>query len=105
MRRRGFFIGRGVDSGSVAKDHYRMTGVSAPSYQPFVPDRAPLAGFALRAVIVFFPLIPGTALAAAGMWLLDHLPLSRLPAEYKFTPGPDWVDRLTRASARIAAGY
>jgi len=53
-----------------------MTGVPAPSHQPFVPDRARLAGFALRAVLGFFPLIPGTALAAEGMWLLDNLPLS-----------------------------
>ena len=81
-----------------------MTGVPAPPHQPFVPDRAPLAGFALRAVLGFFPLIPGTALAAEGMWLLDNLPLSRLQAEYKFTPGRDWVDRVMRASARIAGG-
>src|SRR5712664_3423280 len=81
-----------------------MTRVPAPPHQPFVPDRARLAGFALRAVIGFFPLIPGAALAAEGMWLLDNLPLSRLKAEYNFTPSRDWVDRVMRASARIAGG-
>jgi hypothetical protein len=83
-----------------------MTRVPAPSHQPFVPDRARLAGFALRAVLGFLPavLISRAALAAEGMWLLDNLPLSRLQAEYKFTPTRDWVDRVMRASARIAGG-
>src|SRR6267378_294060 len=93
-----------VDSGAVAREHYRMTRVPAPSHQPVVPDRARLAGFALRAVLGFFPLMPGAALAAEGMWLLDNLPLPRLQAEYKFTPGRDWVDHVMRASARIAGG-
>ncbi len=93
-----------VDSGAVAREHYRMTCVPAPSHQPLVPARALLAGFALRAVAGFFPLIPGAVFAAEGMWLLDNLPLSRLQAEYKFTPSRDWVDRVMRASARIAGG-
>src|SRR5258706_11845081 len=96
----------GVDSGAVAKGYYRMRCVPAPPHQPFVPARARLAGFALRAVIAFLPAvsISRAAPAAEGMWLLDNLPLSRLQAEYKFTPGRDWVDRVMRASARIAGG-
>src|SRR5438309_7562467 len=49
-------------------------------------------------------LIPCAAIAAEGMWPLDNLPASRLKAEYSFTPGKDWVDHVTRASARIAGG-
>src|SRR5713226_2541332 len=100
----GVFHGSGKACGAVAREHYRMTCVPAPPHQPLVPSRPRLAGFALRAVIGFFPLIPGAALAAEGMWLLDNLPLSRLQEEYKFTPSRDWVDRVMRASARIAGG-
>src|SRR5713226_1196738 len=95
---------RGKGCGTVAREHYRMTCVPAPSHQPLVPSRDRLAGFALRAVIGFFPLIPDATLAAEGMWLPDNLPLSRLQAEYKFAPSRDWVDRVMRASARIAGG-
>ena len=47
-------------------------------------------------------LIPCAAIAAEGMWPLDNLPASRLKAEYSFTPGKDWVEHVTRASARMA---
>ena len=49
-------------------------------------------------------LIPCAAIAAEGMWPLDNLPVSRLKAQYSFTPGRDWVDHVMRASARIAGG-
>jgi hypothetical protein len=49
-------------------------------------------------------LIPGAVIAAEGMWPLDNLPVSRLQAEYNFTPGRNWVDHVMRASARIAGG-
>jgi len=49
-------------------------------------------------------LIPCAAIAGEGMWPLDNLPVSRLKAEYSFTPGRDWVDHVMRASARIAGG-
>jgi len=49
-------------------------------------------------------LFPCAAIAAEGMWPLDNLPVSRLKAEYSFTPGRDWVDHVMRASARIAGG-
>jgi hypothetical protein len=57
--------------------------------------------------VLFFSaalLIPGAVIAAEGMWPLDNLPVSRLQAEYNFTPGRNWVDHVMRASARIAGG-
>ena len=49
-------------------------------------------------------MIPLAAIADEGMWPLDNLPVSRLQAQYRFTPGRDWVDHVTRSSARIAGG-
>src|SRR5216683_5776510 len=72
-------------------------------HRPAVLDGEGKAGTLMR----FLPaalLIPCAAIAAEGMWPLDNLPVSRLQAEYKFTPGRDWVDHVMRASARIAGG-
>ena len=42
--------------------------------------------------------------AAEGMWTLDNLPTARMQTEYGFTPGAPLVDRMMRASVRIAGG-
>jgi Peptidase S46 len=42
--------------------------------------------------------------AAEGMWTLDNLPLARMRAEYGFTPDKAWVDKVMRASVRLADG-
>ncbi len=42
--------------------------------------------------------------AAEGMWTLDNLPMERLKDGYSFAPDAAWVDRVMRASVRIAGG-
>ncbi len=44
------------------------------------------------------------ALAAEGMWTLDNLPRAQMQQRYGFDPDPAFVDRLMRASARLAGG-
>lgn len=46
----------------------------------------------------------GAAAAAEGMWTLDNLPRAALEAQYGFTPDADWVDRVMKASVRLASG-
>ena len=48
--------------------------------------------------------IPGLTFAAEGMWTLDNLPATRLQSEYGFTPDSAWINRVMRASSRIAGG-
>ncbi|MBB3173576.1 hypothetical protein FHR90_001399 [Endobacter medicaginis] len=59
------------------------------------------------------PLLAATALSAVsavpalgeeGMWTMDHLPLSQLRDKYHFEPSAAWIERVTRASARLALG-
>ena len=42
--------------------------------------------------------------AAEGMWTLDNLPLARMRAAYGFNPDQAWVDKVMRASVRLAGG-
>lgn len=46
--------------------------------------------------------VPATA--AEGMWTLDNLPVQQLQAKYGFTPTQDWVNKVMRASVRLAQG-
>lgn len=57
-----------------------------------------LAG--LTAVVVF----SGPVLAAEGMWTLDNLPTAQMQTHYGFAPGTALVERMMRASLRIAGG-
>ncbi len=57
-----------------------------------------LAG--LAAALIFC----GPVRAAEGMWTLDNLPTARMQTEYGFAPGSALVDRMMRASLRIAGG-
>ncbi|MEO8805998.1 MAG: S46 family peptidase [Burkholderiaceae bacterium] len=45
-----------------------------------------------------------TTHAAEGMWTLDNLPLARMREAYGFTPDQAWVDKVMRASVRLAGG-
>jgi hypothetical protein len=51
-----------------------------------------------------------TALCAAaswadeGMWTLDRLPVQQMQQRYGFTPSQAWVDRIRRATVRLAEG-
>jgi hypothetical protein len=53
-------------------------------------------------------LTAATAIAPAradeGMWLLNHLPLEKIQAEYGFTPTPAWVEHLERAAVKFGRG-
>ena len=42
--------------------------------------------------------------AAEGMWTLDNLPKAQLEAQYGFVPTEKWVDKVMRASVRLAQG-
>jgi V8-like Glu-specific endopeptidase len=42
--------------------------------------------------------------ADEGMWTLDNLPLAQLKERYGFTPTPDWIDHLQKASVSFGGG-
>jgi hypothetical protein len=42
--------------------------------------------------------------ADEGMWTLDNLPVKLLKEKYGFTPTPDWVEHLQKASVRFNDG-
>lgn len=45
-----------------------------------------------------------TTHAAEGMWTLDNLPLAQMKAEYGFVPDAAGIQRVMRASVRLAGG-
>jgi hypothetical protein len=48
--------------------------------------------------------LPLAGIAAEGMWTLDNLPLAQMKSRYGFAPDTAWVDKLMRASVRLAGG-
>lgn len=60
----------------------------------------------LRATLVALSLPFAVALAAAdeGMWLFNRPPLEFLKERYGFEPGPEWFERVQRASLRVSTG-
>jgi hypothetical protein len=65
--------------------------------------KVPLNALAAAAVSVAMSL-PLLAFAAEGMWTLDNLPRAQMQQRYGFTPDAAWVDKMMRASARLAGG-
>jgi len=57
-----------------------------------------------RSLLAFLFFASAGSHAAEGMWTLDNLPQARMLAEYGFTPDKAWVDRVMRASVRLADG-
>ena len=57
-----------------------------------------------RLIVPAAVLIAGIAHAEEGLWTLDNLPQQALEANYDFSPEPAWVERLQRASVRLAGG-
>ncbi|MGE0115988.1 MAG: S46 family peptidase [Steroidobacteraceae bacterium] len=49
-------------------------------------------------------LVSTLAGAAEGMWTLDNLPVQQLQANYAFTPGQDWINKVMHSSVRLAQG-
>ena len=64
-----------------------------------------LAVFAtLLAVLVPAVLQPATVRADEGMWTFDHLPLQQLQERYGFTPTPEWIEHVQKASINFGGG-
>ena len=57
-----------------------------------------------RILLAFLFFASAGSHAAEGMWTLDNLPQARMRAEYGFTPDKAWVDKVMRASIRLADG-
>ncbi|MGB7757495.1 MAG: S46 family peptidase, partial [Salinisphaera sp.] len=61
--------------------------------------RIAIAGLAMAALC--FSL---SAAADEGMWTMNDLPLARMQKAYGFAPDQAWVDRVQKASVRLAGG-
>jgi len=59
---------------------------------------------ALTVLTCFITLLAGPASAEEGMWTLDNLPLKYLKNSYHFTPEPEWIERVQKASVRFNDG-
>jgi hypothetical protein len=58
-----------------------------------------------RFALLLALLMPASgALAAEGMYTLDHLPRAELKKKYGFAPDQAWADKVMRASVRLAGG-
>jgi len=55
---------------------------------------------ACAAIVVLSPVL----FAAEGMWTLDNLPKADLKKRYGFEPDAAWVDKVMKASVRLAGG-
>jgi Peptidase S46 len=60
--------------------------------------------FAALTVVLGGLLTTSTGMAAEGMWTLDNLPVQPLQSAYGFTPTQEWVNKVMRASVRLAQG-
>ncbi|QHS09768.1 S46 family peptidase [Sinimarinibacterium sp. NLF-5-8] len=54
--------------------------------------------------IVWSLVCPAGAVAAEGMWTLDHLPREALQQQYGFEPDARWVQQAMQSSVRLASG-
>jgi hypothetical protein len=62
-----------------------------------------LARATLAAALAAASLAP-LARADEGMWTFDNFPSERVGQRYGFAPGPEWLDHVRAASARMAEG-
>lgn len=58
----------------------------------------------LAVAAVGIALSSAAARADEGMWTLDNLPKAAIQKAYGFTPDPAWVEKVQRASVRLAGG-
>ncbi|ORE85536.1 peptidase S46 [Oceanococcus atlanticus] len=63
-----------------------------------------LAKLSRRLLIISAALTAAPGLAEEGLWTLDNLPRKALADGYNFAPDQAWVDKLQRASVRLAGG-
>ena len=68
------------------------------------PDRAIIAHAAFLVLLFAGALTPAVARADEGMWTLDHLPLQQLQQRYGFTPTPEWIEHVQKASINFGGG-
>ena len=66
--------------------------------------RALAASAALLACLIAVILVPAAARADEGMWTFDHLPLKQLQERYGFTPTPEWIEHVQKASINFGGG-
>jgi hypothetical protein len=59
---------------------------------------------AFCAAALFLLLLPITVRADEGMWLFNAPPTKQLQEKYGFTPTPEWLDHLQKASVRFNVG-
>jgi len=71
-----------------------------PAFRPRRPAPALLTAALALALAATAPVTR----AAEGMWTLDNLPLADMKKAYGFSPDQAWVDKVMRASARLAGG-
>jgi hypothetical protein len=60
------------------------------------------SAFALAATLLL--LLPSLARADEGMWLFNAPPDKQLQQKYSFTPTPEWLNHLQKASVRFNSG-
>ncbi|GAN59977.1 dipeptidyl-peptidase [Acetobacter cibinongensis] len=56
------------------------------------------------ALLACAPLTVPYAHADEGMWTMDNLPIKQMEERYHFTPSKEWIERVTKASTRLALG-
>jgi hypothetical protein len=66
--------------------------------------RALAASAALLAGLVAAVLLPAASRADEGMWTFDRLPLRQLQERYGFTPTPEWIENVQKASINFGGG-
>jgi hypothetical protein len=66
--------------------------------------RALAASTALLVVLIAGGLAPAAVRADEGMWTFDHLPLQQLQERYGFTPTPEWIEHVQKASINFGGG-
>ena len=56
------------------------------------------------AVLIAAVLSPAALRADEGMWTLDNLPVKQLQERYGFTPTPEWIEHVQKASINFGGG-
>jgi len=70
-------------------------------------SRLPASRRGLRVALLAFlaaALLAPAAVADEGMWPLDNLPLKQLQERYGFTPTPEWIEHVQKASINFGGG-
>jgi hypothetical protein len=66
--------------------------------------RALVASATLLVVAIAAGVVPAAVRADEGMWTFDHLPLRQLQERYGFTPTPEWIEHVQKASINFGGG-